>query len=169
MPIDWNRSRSSSDTIIADWDCLTLNGDSTISTEEFLARDERLRLIVETLQDKKALDVVALDLQGLSDSADYFIICTGMSDPHVRSIGGDLVDALRQAGHRPWHVEGLDSLRWVLVDLVDVVIHVFRHEAREFYALERLWGDAEAVRFEDLENQVEATPQAEPGWHLSND
>lgn len=143
--------------------------DSQIPTEELLARDERLRLIVETLRDKKALDLVALDLQGLSDSTDYFIVCTGTSDPHVKSMGNDVVDALRQAGHRPWHVEGLDSLRWVLVDLVDVVIHIFRHEAREFYALERLWGDAEAVRFEDDWDGAQTTSPAEPGWHLSND
>ncbi len=121
---------------------------------------------METLHEKKALDVVALDLQGLSDSTDYFIICTGTSDPHVKSIGNDVVGALREAGHRPWHVEGLDSLRWVLVDLVDVVIHVFRHEAREFYALERLWGDADAVHFEDQWDQEQTASPAQPGWHL---
>lgn len=146
-----------------------MKGDSAISTEKFLARDERLGLIVETLQEKKALDVVVLDLQDLSDSADYFIICTGTSDPHVRSIGGDLADTLRQAGHRPWHVEGLDSLRWVLVDLVDVVIHVFREEAREFYALERLWGDAEAFRFEDQLDTAESASPAQPGWFLKHE
>ena len=158
------------DTTIGDCGYLTtMKGDSVISTEEFLARDERLKLIVETLQDKKALDVVGLDLRGKSDSADFFVICTGTSDPHVKSMGSDVVDALRSAGHRPWHVEGLDSLRWGLVDLVDVGIHTFRHEARAFYALERLWGDAESVEFEDQWDTAEATPSAQPGWFLKND
>lgn len=67
----------------------------------------------------------------------------------MRALANDVVGTLREAGHRPWHVEGTESLRWVLVDLVDVVIHIFRNEARGFYALERLWGDGTLTRFGD--------------------
>lgn len=111
--------------------------------------DPRLRLIVDTLHDTKALDVVLIDLRGVSDAADFFVICTATSEPHVRAVTNNLVEALREAGDKPWHVEGTDSLRWVLLDLVDIVIHVFRNEARDFYALERLWGDAQSTRFDD--------------------
>lgn len=111
--------------------------------------DPRLQLIVDTLQDKKALDILLIDLREVSDAADFFVICTATSEPHVRALSNDVVSVLREAGHKPWHVEGTESLRWVLVDLVDIVIHVFRQEARDFYALERLWGDADKTRFED--------------------
>lgn len=93
----------------------------------------------------------------MSDAADFFVLCSATSEPHVRSLADDLVDRLRQAGERPWHVEGRESLRWVLIDLVDIVIHVFRKEARDFYALERLWGDAAVTRFEDRWNDDEVS------------
>ena len=97
----------------------------------------------------KALDLTLIDLREVSDAADFFILCTATSEPHVRSLANDLVETLRESGERPWHVEGMESLRWVLVDLVDVVVHIFRGEAREYYALERLWGDADTTRFAD--------------------
>lgn len=81
--------------------------------------------------------------------ADFFVLCSGTSEPHVRSLAEEVIEKLRTAGERPWHVEGRESLRWVLVDLVDVVVHVFRQDARDFYALERLWGDATLTRYED--------------------
>lgn len=114
-----------------------------------LRDDPLLGLILGTLHDRKALDLVVIDLRGVSDAADYFVLCSGTSEPHIRSLTDDLVEELRGQGHRPWHVEGRQSLRWVLVDLVDVVVHIFLPEAREFYALERLWGDAPAARLGD--------------------
>lgn len=105
--------------------------------------------ILQTLHDRKALDLVVIDLRGISDTADYFVLCSGTSEPHIRSLTDDLVEQLRGQGQRPWHVEGRQSLRWVLVDFVDVVVHIFGREAREFYALERLWGDAPATRLPD--------------------
>ncbi len=113
------------------------------------AADPLLEPILETLRDRKALDLVVIDLRGISDTADYFVLCSGTSEPHIRSLTDDLVDQLRRQGHRPWHVEGRQSLRWVLVDFVDVVVHIFGREAREFYGLERLWGDAPATRLPD--------------------
>ena len=124
-----------------------------------LLADPLLGLILGTLRDRKALDLVVIDLRGISDAADYFVLCSGTSEPHVRSLADDLVDELRRQGHRPWHVEGRQSLRWVLVDLVDVVVHIFRQEARDFYALERLWGDAPATRV--LDGWEETLPVAD--------
>lgn len=96
----------------------------------------------ELLLDRKAEEVTLLDLRGISTATDYFIIATGRSATHVSSIADHMVDELKKEGVRPVGVEGLRGGRWVLVDYVDFVIHVFHPAAREFYQLERLWGDA---------------------------
>lgn len=116
-------------------------------------------MIVEALQSKKGLDILVMDLRPVSDAADFFVLCTGTSDAHVRALSEDVIDSLRHVGERPWHVEGAQTRRWVLIDLVDIVIHVLRREAREFYALERLWGDADMHPFEDQwDDPTEALP-----------
>lgn len=97
---------------------------------------------VETLFDRKALDVTLLDLRKVSTATDYFLIASGRSDTHVSAIGDYLVDELKKEGIRPSGVEGMRGGRWVLIDYVDFVVHVFHPAAREFYQLERLWGDA---------------------------
>ena len=111
-----------------------------------LSQEERLATIVAALQDKKASDVVVMDLRSLTDAVDWFVICTATSDPHVRSLTDEVTRRLRETGDRPWHVEGYEARRWVLIDCVDIVVHLFRREIREFYALERLWGDAPHIR-----------------------
>ena len=120
------------------------------------SRDPRLRVIVDSLLGKKGLDLVIMGLGEVTDVADYFVLCTGSSDLHVKSLAEDVVDKLKESGHRPWHVEGMEQRRWVLVDIVDVVVHIFRDDAREHYALERLWGDAKLFAIKD-DPQV-ATP-----------
>jgi ribosome-associated protein len=92
--------------------------------------------------DRKAVDMLVMDLRGISNATDYFLIMSGTSDMHVRSIAEHMIEELKKDGHRPSHVEGLRTGRWVLVDYIDFVIHVFHPSAREFYQLERLWGDA---------------------------
>ena len=93
--------------------------------------------------DNKARDVLLLDLKGVSDMTDFFIIASGTSDTHVRSTAQHVMEALHAEGSRPSHVEGLEQGRWVLLDYVDFVVHVFHPTLRQFYQLERLWGDAE--------------------------
>lgn len=92
--------------------------------------------------DRKAVSPVLLDLRGLSTATDYFLVLTGNSDTHVRSIAEHVMEEMKRAGIRPDHVEGLRAGRWVLIDYIDFVIHVFHPSARDFYQLERLWGDA---------------------------
>ena len=114
-----------------------------------LREDEKIKRIVETLQDKKGLDITLLDLRKLTDTSDYFLLTTGTSEQHVRSLASELREKLTEIGEKPWHVEGADSGRWILLDYVHFVVHIFRQEARDFYALERLWGDAERTEFKD--------------------
>ena len=88
-------------------------------------------------------DVVILDLRKFSIGCEFFVIVSGGSDPHVKALAEWVEDELiRECGARPWHREGLGQARWVLLDYVTVVIHVFDQEARDYYRLERLWGDA---------------------------
>jgi ribosome-associated protein len=104
-----------------------------------------LRIAAEAAASKKATDMVGLDLTPLEGVADYFLICSGASEPQVKAIAEEVLDKLREAGARAWHVEGREGRRWVLLDFVDVVVHVFHEKTREYYLLERLWGDAPKV------------------------
>ena len=101
-----------------------------------------LQLVTAALLDRKAIDPMVLDLRGLTAAADFFVIVSGTSDAHVRGMAEHLMTALEPRGIAPHHVEGLGQGRWVLLDYVDFVVHVFHPELREFYQLERLWGDA---------------------------
>ena len=95
--------------------------------------------------DFKANDVTLLDLRTVSDMTDYFLIASGTSDTHVRSMAEHVMEELRREGTRVVHVEGLEQGRWVLLDYVDFVIHLFHPTLRQFYQLERLWSDAEVI------------------------
>lgn len=101
-----------------------------------------LRAAVEAMDDLKARQVVVLDLRGLTDATDFFVIASGTSDAHVRGIADSVMDKMGRRGIRIHHVEGLHTGRWVLLDYVDFVIHLFHPETRSFYQLERLWSDA---------------------------
>jgi ribosome-associated protein len=96
-------------------------------------------------QDYKANDVVMLNLKPVSDMTDFFIIASGTSDTHVRSVAEHIVEELKKEGTPVYHVEGLPQGRWVLLDYVDFVVHLFHPTLRQFYQLERLWSDAEVI------------------------
>lgn len=98
--------------------------------------------VVDLLFDRKALDVTLLDLRGISTATDWFIVATGTSDTHVRAISDHVTEEMRKESVRPINVEGEREGRWILIDYFDFVVHVFHPQAREFYQLERLWGDA---------------------------
>ncbi len=95
--------------------------------------------------DRKSNDVVILNLKPLTDMTDYFVIASGTSDTHVRSVAEHVVTELKKEGTPVYHVEGLAQGRWVLLDYVDFVVHIFHPTLRSFYQLERLWGDADVT------------------------
>lgn len=99
--------------------------------------------------EKKATDVLVMDLRKVTDVTSFFIVATGGSSTQVRAIVENVLERCRQAGLEVYHVEGYDSQRWVLIDLVDVVVHVFQPDVRAYYQLERLWGDAPVERLDD--------------------
>ena len=96
--------------------------------------------------EKKAEEVTILDLKGLSAACDYFVLCSGGSEQQVQAIADHIAAKLRERGQPPWHVEGRTHRRWILLDFVDVVVHVFHRETRQYYMIERLWGDARVTR-----------------------
>jgi ribosome-associated protein len=98
--------------------------------------------------DNKATDVVILDLGGVSDMTDYFVIASGTSDTHVRSTAEHIIEGLKAEGQPVHHAEGVTQGRWALLDYVDVVVHLFHPTLRQFYQLERLWSDATVVPVE---------------------
>jgi len=106
------------------------------------------QLAAQLCLDMKADDVLLLNLKGVTDMTDYFVIASGTSDTHVRSIGEHLIARLKKQGHAVHHSEGLQQGRWVLLDFVDFVVHIFHPTLRSFYQLERLWSDAEVVGVE---------------------
>jgi ribosome-associated protein len=110
-----------------------------------------VRRAMEILHDRKGVDPLVLDLRGLASATDYFLIVSGTSDAHVRGMAEHLMEALAPAGGRPHHVEGLAQGRWVLLDYVDFVVHLFHPELRAFYELERLWVDAPVIATGDPE------------------
>ena len=101
--------------------------------------DKTLNLILSRLDDMKAEETVTIDLRGKSSFSDYMIVTSGRANRHVGAIAENVVKALKEAGIKNIHVEGLPNCDWVLIDSGDVIVHVFRPEVREFYNLERLW------------------------------
>jgi ribosome-associated protein len=106
---------------------------------------------VRAALDKKAADVVVLDLRGTPAFTDFFVLCSGQSQRQVKAIADGVEDALRTAKVRPSHVEGYERAEWVLMDYFTFIVHVFTPQTRTFYSLERLWGDAERIEVSDEE------------------
>lgn len=106
---------------------------------------ELARLAARAAADKKANDVVILDVANQTVVTDFFVICSGNSRPQVQAIVENVEEKLNEAGVQPQHIEGYERAQWVLLDYGSFVVHVFMQREREFYNLERLWGDAEVV------------------------
>ena len=98
--------------------------------------------------DRKANNVVVLDLRGLSSVTDFFVIGTGSSDRQMRSVAEELAEQGQSVGQRVWHTEGLETGQWIVLDFVDVVVHLFDQERRHYYDLELIWGDAPRVNWQ---------------------
>lgn len=107
---------------------------------------KQIALAIAAAEDKKATDLLVLDLRKAGGFTDYFLICSGSNSRQIRAIADGIEEALAAAGEKPAHVEGYQSSEWVLLDYFDFVVHVFAPEPRAFYGLERLWGNAEPTR-----------------------
>ena len=99
--------------------------------------------------DKKGHDISIIDLRNISDVSDFFVLVTGDSEIQIRAIYDYIEKQLLEDDVRPWHKEGYQKLSWVILDFVDVVVHIFKPNSRNFYNLERLWGDAPITRLEE--------------------
>lgn len=111
------------------------------------SRDTAKRL-VEILEDKKARDISVIDIKDISILADIFIICSGNSTTHIKTLADEVEAKMAGLGLRPSHKEGYGSARWILIDYGSVVVHIFHEEDRQFYNLERLWSDGKLTRYE---------------------
>lgn len=106
--------------------------------------------IVQSLDEKKGKNIRAVDISQLTTIAHYFVICSGTSVTHIKSLSDNVEEKLQEKDTRPIHKEGYNSARWILMDYSDVVVHIFHEEDREFYGLERLWQDGKQVNVESL-------------------
>jgi ribosome-associated protein len=104
---------------------------------------------VRAALDKKATDVVVLDLRNTPAFTDHFVLCSGQNPRQVKAIADGIEEAMRAARIRPSHVEGYDRAEWILMDFFSFIVHVFSPQTREFYSLERLWGNAERLEVSD--------------------
>jgi len=109
------------------------------------------KLVVKGMQEKKANDIVLMDLRKVKNAvADFFVICSGNSDKQLDAIADSVdVEVYKGVSENPWHVEGKHNKEWMILDYTNVVVHIFRKDRRSFYALEKLWGDAEITEIED--------------------
>lgn len=110
--------------------------------------------IVKGMREKKAVDIVVMDLRKIKNAvADFFVVCSGSSDRQLDAIADSIDEVVfKSLKENPWHVEGKNNKEWMLLDYTDVVAHVFKKDRREFYALERLWGDADITEISDAQN-----------------
>ena len=117
-----------------------------------IEKQQLIDKIVEAIQDTKGEDVKIFDLSGIENAvAETFIICSANSNTQVSAISGNVEKKVRnELKDRPWHVEGNDNSIWVLMDYVSVVVHIFQKEARSYYEIEELWGDANITVIEDI-------------------
>ncbi len=115
---------------------------------------ETLNLIAQTLYDKKGFNILALDVRGVSTMSDYMVIVEGNVDRHVKALSGAVIQALQEQGERPIYVEGEEDANWIVVDYMEVIIHLFTPELRERYRLEELWSEGRIV---DLDIEIQET------------
>lgn len=116
--------------------------------QEVVERPPEVAVAVEAALERNAREAALLDLRGVSDATDWFLIASGDSDTHTRAIADNIIERMREAGFRPSGVEGKASGSWILLDYITLVIHVFLPRVRDYYDLERLWGDAPALAVE---------------------
>ncbi len=118
---------------------------SATQVKEVAVGELLARRAAELALEKKCEEVKILDLRGLTSMTDYFVVVTADSDRKAKAAAEHIVDELKVDGERPMHVEGMDSMHWILLDYIDVVVHVFMPDERSFYDLESLWSEAPVI------------------------
>jgi ribosome-associated protein len=116
--------------------------------------------IADLMLSKKAHDIVVLDLRKLTSATDYFVICSADSDTQVKAVADAIRGGMEESGEFVWHYEGYHALRWIVLDYVDVVAHIFYKAERAFYNLERLWGDAKKTEISEKVSAPKLKPKA---------
>lgn len=120
-----------------------MNNDNSDDLEKNVDR------IVNFIMDKKGENIVTLDLRGITGVADFFVIASGNSSVHVKAIADEVHDKMKKEyGTISWHVEGNEAQKWMLIDYVDIVVHIFDYESRDYYSLDKLWVDAKTKKYE---------------------
>jgi ribosome-associated protein len=120
---------------------------------------EALKIAVNAADNKKAHDLVALDITGIATFTNYFLFCTGDSSRQMQAIADEIEKRLKEHGLRPSHVEGYQNSEWILMDYMDLVVHIFSKNARTYYDLERLWRDGKKI---EVEQFIEEPPKVAP-------
>ena len=105
--------------------------------------------ISELMMEKKAIDIIIIDVRKITTLTDFFVVCTSESKPQTRAITDHLNQKMKEEGVRSWHIEGYEHLDWVLVDFVNIVVHIFSKDTREYYEFERLWADGTITKVQD--------------------
>jgi ribosome-associated protein len=116
--------------------------------EKIYESEELVEAIIEGMEEKKAKNIDILDLQDVDHAVtNYFVVCHGTSKPQLEAISESVIDkSSSRLGAKPWHKEGYENAEWILLDYIDVVVHIFREDRRSFYQLEKLWADAVITR-----------------------
>jgi len=113
--------------------------------------DLNSKRISELMVDKKALDIQIIDVRDITTLTDFFVICTSESEPQTRAIADHINRTMKTEGNSSWHTEGYEYLDWVLVDFVNIVVHIFSKKSREYYDFERLWADGKITKITSQE------------------
>ncbi|TVP46048.1 MAG: ribosome silencing factor [Mongoliibacter sp.] len=115
-----------------------------------MTAEELSKIIVKGMEDKKASEIVLMDLRDVSNSfTDFFVVCSGNSDTQIEAISDSVEEQVFKSNkERPWRSEGKNNLQWILMDYVNVVVHIFLKDKRSFYGIEELWGDAKVTKID---------------------
>ena len=105
--------------------------------------------ISELMLEKKAVDIIMIDVRNITTLTDFFVVCTSESEPQTRAITDHINQKMKEEGVKSWHIEGYEHLDWVLIDFVNIVVHIFSKETREYYEFERLWADGTITKVQD--------------------
>jgi len=126
---------------------------SSASPNKNVDSEKLINAITEGLLEKKGKDIVLMNVSKLTTLADYFVVCHGTSETQIRALANSVMEKVKEEiGENAWKQEGLDARRWIILDYVNVVVHIFSQEKRDYYGIERMWNDAEITTIADSED-----------------